>query len=95
MRAVDESDAARPWAMAASSTARSRAVVVLLSPRSKAFWSSTPRSTTIESAPSARAVAWMSGAPSWATRRLVARLLLRTIINRASSRAGTRCPSSA
>jgi hypothetical protein len=64
MIALDESEAARPWAMAAISTARSRAVVVLLSPRSYAFWSSTPRRTTIESAPRRRADAWIADAPS-------------------------------
>jgi hypothetical protein len=77
----DESLAARPSAIAPSTRPRSRAVVVLLRPASYALPSSTPRSTWIESAPSAWAVALARSGPTRAIRMLVARLLDTVIIS--------------
>src|SRR3989449_5829873 len=77
MASIESHDAglaARCWAMAVSNTPRSCAVVVLLSPARYALPSSTPRSTTIESAPSARAVALARFASTRSTSTSVARL---------------------
>ena len=78
--------AARPAATAASSTPRSRAVVVLFSPARYAAPSSTPRSSCIDHAPSERADACARAAPTRSIRMLVARLLERVIMRSSRSR---------
>lgn len=72
--------------MAASSIPRSRAVVVLFRPARYAFPSSTPLSTTIESAPRACAVALARGAPTRPIKRFVARFDDTVSISSTSSR---------
>ena len=71
---------ASPFASFSISTASAAAVVVLFSPLSKAFWSSTPRSTTMPLAPSRSTVVRTFAAPTRSISRFAAKLLLTVII---------------
>ena len=88
-------EAARSRAMAVMSVARSPALVTLLSPRSNAFWSSTPRRTRVRVAPRTRAVESTRAAPTSAMTAFVARLLERVIMRSISARTASRRPTSA
>lgn len=80
-------------AMPENSRARSAAVTVLVIPAASAARSSMPRPVWLPVAPAARHASATAGSPTSARSRLVARLLERTIIRRASQWTGAAPPS--